>query len=129
MAQLPNYCPSSRELTVGEYSVKRFVTLGGAVVRRQYGTKPYDYRLVLEYGGEGGIPDRDAAAIYSAWLTGFGATEPVALSDKTWGGADSEIPDAIDDSIIWYFTKTPPVLDWQLPGYSRVRLTLRGRQP
>lgn len=127
MATLPDLTPSARNLTVGEFSVQRFITLSGAVVRRQYGTRAYDYRLELEYGGQGGLPDADIARFYDAWQMGYGATEPVVLSNATWGGADSSIPTQIPSYTKWYFTEEPPVMEWRLPGYSTLRVTLRGR--
>ena len=129
MALLPDYCPSARNLTVGEFSVSRFTTLSGAVVRRQYGTRAYDYRLELEYGGQGGLRDSEAAMIYKAWQQGYGATEQVTVPSGTWGGSGTDISGEIPNYVQWYFTEEPPVLEWQLPGYSKVRLTLRGRTP
>ena len=124
---LPDICPSSRQLTLGEFSTQRFRTQSGAVVVRLYGDKAYDYQLQLGYGGAGGLVDADTARFYAAWKLAVGHTTPVTLPPSVWGGADATIPQAIPGYITWFFTEAPPQITTTLPGYSQIQITLRGR--
>lgn len=124
---LPDLCPSSRQLTLGDFSVKRFRTQSGAVIVRLYGTRAYDYILDLAYGGEGGLPDSDTVKFYAAWKESLGHTTEVQLPDAVWGGADPSVQAAVPSYIRWFFSKTPPQIATTVPGYSKLRCTLRGR--
>ena len=62
MARFPSIKPTERNLSFGEYPVKTYRSLSGAVVRRKFGNRPYGATLDLSFNN---ASQENFAAIYS----------------------------------------------------------------
>ena len=49
MADFPALKPTARSFQLGEYPIKSYRAMSGAVVRRSFGNKPFGYTLDLEF--------------------------------------------------------------------------------
>ena len=49
MANFPALKPTARSFRLGQYPVKTYRAMSGAVVRRSFGDKPFGYTLELEF--------------------------------------------------------------------------------
>lgn len=127
MAIFPSITPTVRSGGTGEYAVKTFPQISGNVTKRIYARYANNIPLILEFGGEGGIPDADAADIYQAWLDSSADRIPVTLSDPLFAGMDPLLRARIPSGMQFFFSQEEPSMVDTVPGRKLVRLRLEGR--
>lgn len=127
MANFPDIVPTVRSGGFGDYATKRFQQISGNVTTRIYARFANNIPLVLEFGGEAGIPDADAADIYQAWLESSADRIPVGLSSPLLSGMDNTLRQRIPSSMSFYFSDEEPSIVDTVPGRKLVRVRLEGR--
>lgn len=123
----PSIVPTVRSGGFGEYATKKFQQISGKVTTRIYARYANNIPLVLEFGGEAGVTDEDAADIYQAWLDSSADRVPVALSSPLLAGMDPALQARIPSGMSFYFSDEEPSLVDTVPGRKLVRLKLQGR--
>jgi hypothetical protein len=127
MTDFPAIVPSVRAGGMGEYATKKFRHLAGNGTTRIYGKYANNIPLTLEFGGEAGVTDSEAALIYQSWLDARGDRIPVGLSEQLLAGMSSELQARIPSALPFFFTEEAPVFIDTVPGRKRVKLALEGR--
>jgi hypothetical protein len=92
-----------------------------------YAKYAYNIPLILEFGGEAGIPDAQAALIYQAWLDSSADRVPITLSSPLLAGMLPELQERIPSGMLFYFSSEEPSMVDTVPGRKLVRLRLEGR--
>lgn len=127
MTAFPSITPTVRSGGTGEYAVKTFPQIAGNVTKRIYARYANKIPLILEFGGEGGIPDAQAALIYQAWLDSSADRIPVAISSPLLAGMDPALQARIPSGMQFFFSDEEPSMVDTVPGRKLVRLRLEGR--
>lgn len=127
MALLPAIVPTVRSGGMGEYATKDFKQLAGNVTTRIYARYAYDIPLILEFGGEAGVTDDEAADIYQVWLDSAGDRLPTQLATATLSGMSASLRARIPSGMQFYFSLQEPVFQDTVPLRKRVRLAVEGR--
>lgn len=129
MTVFPDIVPSVRQGGMGEYATKQFQQISGNVTTRIYAKYPTNIPLILEFGGEGGIPDAVAAEVYQAWLDCSADRTPIELSSPLLAGMDDALKNRIPPNMPFFFSSEEPAMVATVPGRKLVRLRLEGRFP
>ena len=127
MATFPSLVPTVRSGGLGDYATKQFQQISGNITTRIYARYANNIPLLLEFGGEAGIPDEDAADIYQAWLDSSADRIPVQLSNSLLSGMGAALQARIPSGMNFYFSDEEPSIVDTVPGRKRVRLRLEGR--
>jgi hypothetical protein len=127
MAVFPSIVPTVRSGGMGEFATKRFQQISGNVTTRIYARFANNIPLVLEFGGEAGIPDEDVADIYQAWLDSSADRIPITLSDPLFSGMDPMLRSQIPPGMSFYFSSEEPSIVDTVPGRKLMRLRVEGR--
>jgi hypothetical protein len=127
MAVFPSIVPTVRSGAMGEFATKQFQQIAGNVTTRIYAKYAYNIPLILEFGGEAGIPDAQAALIYQAWLDSSADRIPVTLSSPLLAGMSPELQARIPSGMQFHFSDEEPAMVDTVPGRKLVRLRLQGR--
>lgn len=111
--------PSSRRFSIGEYPVKTYRALSGAVIKRSFGNRAFNYRLELEfqnvsetvvaviydhYHGQGG--SARGFAIPPALLSGY---EGSKVLDATFGRGPIMDRMRVPAQVQWFYEGAPQV--------------------
>lgn len=129
MADLPSIVPTVRSGGMGTYATKKFPQLAGNVITRIYAKHANNIPLILEFGGEAGVLDADAASIYQVWDDSRGDRVPVGLSTAILAGMSTNLRNRIPSGMQFYFSPEAPSLTDTVPGRKTVRLMVEGRFP
>ena len=118
----PQYKPSSRSYTPGDWAQKKYKAMDGSETRIRYGSKRTDAELRLEYQNiEDGAAD-DFLAHYDQMFGTYTAfTIPIEVTSG-WTGS-SYIPNA---SVMKFRYSGPPQVQSVRPGISTVSIELVG---
>jgi hypothetical protein len=127
MATFPSIVPTVRSGGFGDYATKQFQQIAGTTTTRIYAKFAFNIPLILEFGGEAGIPDEDAADIYQAWLDSSADRVAVTLSDPLFSGMDASLRSRIPSTMSFYFSDEEPSMVDTVPGRKLVRLRVEGR--
>lgn len=127
MAIFPSVTPTVRSGAMGEFATKQFQQIAGNVATRIYAKYAFNIPLVLEFGGEAGIPDADVALIYQAWLDSSADRVPIVISSPLLAGMSTELKNRIPSGMLFYFSSEEPSIVDTVPGRKLVRLRLEGR--
>ena len=127
MAVFPSLVPTVRSGGFGDYATKQFQQIAGSITTRIYARYASNIPLILEFGGEAGIPDEDAADIYQAWLESSADRIPVQLSNSLFSGMDAALQARIPSGMNFYFSDEEPSIVDTVPGRKLVRLRVEGR--
>jgi hypothetical protein len=123
----PAIVPSVRSGGMGSYSTRKFQQIAGNVTTRIYAKYANMIPLVLEFGGEAGITDEEAALIYQEWLNASADRTPLSLSDELFSGMAPELRARIPSGMSFYFTDEEPAIVDTVPGRKLMRLKVEGR--
>ena len=129
----PNFVPSSRKFEMGDYPVKAYRSLSGAIVRRVFGNKQFGYTLDLEFKN---IGDTDELKQHSGNVVDIinhyndtnGTVKSFQLNDRTFDGMSAELEARTQkphDKIKWRYAEPPKIASVH-PGISTVSVKLVG---
>ena len=122
----PSIKPSSRDIQLGQYPVKRFTSIAGTGVTRLYGSQPFNPPVELVFQN---INDEAVRALVTAYEEAYGATDDLALPDETWDGVSQPLRERLERDYIWRFAEdSPPQIRSVQPGVSTLSLRLVGHR-
>lgn len=108
MAQFPSIKPSQRQFTFGEYPTKTYRALSGAVLRRSFGNRPFNYSLSLSFEN---VKESVVAAIFDHYHGQQGTLEGFTLPDALFAGLSSTIISRMKapSSLAWFYAESPSI--------------------
>jgi len=129
----PNFVPSSRKFDMGDYPVKAYRSLSGAIVRRVFGNKQFGYTLDLEFKNIGDTDELkqhsgNVVDIVDHYNDADGTVESFQLNDRTFDGMSAQLQARTQtphSKITWRYAE-PPKITSVHPGISTVSVKLVG---
>jgi hypothetical protein len=120
----PSIKPSQREFDMGQFPVKKYRALSGAVAKRSFGNKAHSYRLSVSFEN---VNDSILAQIWAHYNTTFAGFEGFALPDAMFAGMDATTRSYIQapSGIEWEYT-APPTVQSVINGISTVSIEFEG---
>ena len=120
----PALTPSSRQITLGQYAVQRFVSIAGTGASRIYGSQPFNSSLELEFAN---VSDADVILIIHAYEAARGAYEVLSLPLTIWEGVEAEMQVLLQRDYVWRFAEQPSI-NSVAPNTSSVSVRLDGQR-
>lgn len=129
----PDFVPSSRKFDMGDYPVKAYRALSGAIVRRVFGNKQFGYTLDLEFKNIGDTDELkqhsgNVVDIIDHYNDADGTVESFVLCDRTFDGMSAKLQARTQtphNKIVWRYAE-PPKITSVYPGISTVNVKLVG---
>lgn len=124
MADFPSIRPTSRSYSPGQFPVKTYRGLSGAVVKRVFGNKAYGHTIELQFNN---ISDTNTKAILDHYYGQSGSYFRFALPDAMFSGMDSTLASSVQapSNISWEYAE-PPAVESVFNGRSNVSVRLIG---
>lgn len=122
--QFPAKKPSTRNVTAGQYAVKRFISIAGTGSTRVYGSQPFNSKLQLAYNN---ISDEETIEFVVAHENARGSFDSLDLPPETWDGLDLMLRERLERDYVWRFA-SPPSIQSIAPGRSSVSIELEGQR-
>jgi hypothetical protein len=124
MANFPALKPTARSFQLGQYPVKTYRAMSGAVVRRSFGNKPFGYTLELEFAN---IPEATVNIIIDHYNSQQGGTLGFAIASEILAGYSITLQNkTIYASGIEWLYADPPSISSVIKGISTVTVKLVG---
>jgi len=120
----PALTPSARQVTQGQYAVKRFTSIAGTGTSRAYGSQPFNAELDLKFDN---VSDLDALKISQAYNSARGSFDDLSLPEEIWGGMESDLKALLLGSYLWRFSQQPVIASVR-PGVSSISVKLSGQR-
>lgn len=120
----PALTPSSRQITLGQYAVQRFVSIAGTGTSRIYGSQPFNSSLELEFAN---ITDAEVVLIVQAYEAARGSYEVLSLPLTIWEGVESEMQVLLQRDYVWRFAEQPSI-NSVAPNTSSISVRLDGQR-
>jgi hypothetical protein len=115
MADFPALKPTARSFQLGQYPVKSYRAMSGAVVRRSFGNKPYGYTLELEFAN---VPEATVNSICDHYNGQGGGTLGFTVPAAVFSGYSSTLQSKV---------RTPAGIEWLYVEPPSIRSELRDR--
>jgi hypothetical protein len=124
MANFPDLVPSARNFQLGQFPVKTYRALSGAVLRRSFGNKAFGHTLDLQFDN---VPESTVNAIIDHYTTQAGGTLGFALPSSVFAGYSGTLQGkvATPSGIEWLYAE-PPAITSVLKDRSSVTVRLVG---
>jgi len=124
MTEFPSIVPTSRNVTLGTYPVKRFNSIAGTGITRIYGSQPFGSGLEMNFEN---IPDSSASLISDCYNNARGGYDQIGIPETLWKGMEkkSGLSLKLERDYIWRFAE-PPRITSVRPGRSSVTVRLEG---
>lgn len=124
MADFPALRPTARSFQLGQYPVKTYRAMSGAVVRRSFGSRPYGFTLDLEFRN---VPDATVNLIIDHYNTQGGGTLGFGIPGIVFAGYSSTVMSKIGKpaGIEWLYAE-PPSVSTVLKDISTITVRLVG---
>jgi hypothetical protein len=125
MANFPAIKPASRSYSPGNYPIRDYTTLNGAVWKRIFGNKRSGMTLSLEFRN---IDDAAAAQILNHYDGQAGTYYGFGIPSVLYAGMDGSLQfaAAIPQDVKWVYASAPDVQS-VFPGVSTVTVELVGQ--
>jgi len=120
----PAIPPTSRNITPGQYPVKRFTSIAGTGTSRVYGSQPFGASMDLNFAN---VSDSVALAICECYDLARGSYDEVVLPPAIWDGCDPALASVLARDYIWRFAEQPTVASG-VPGTSSVSVKFEGQR-
>ena len=104
MADFPAIIPTGRSFELGQYPIKSYRALSGAVVRRSFGNKPYGYTLNLEFEN---VPEATVNSICNHYNGQGGGTVGFVVPAAVFSGYSATLQ---------AIARTPAGIEWLYAG-------------
>ena len=124
MANFPALKPTARSFQLGQYPVKTYRAMSGAVVRRSFGNKAFGYTLDLEFAN---IPEATVNTIIDHYNCQQGGTLGFAIATAVFAGYTVTLQGKVRNpsGIEWLYAE-PPSVSSVIAGISTVTVKLVG---
>ena len=124
MANFPALKPSARSFQLGQYPVKTYRAMSGAVVRRSFGNKAFGYTLDLEFAN---VPEATVNTIIDHYNGQQGGTLGFAIATAVFAGYTVTLQGKVRNpsGIEWLYAE-PPSVSSVIKGISTVTVKLVG---
>lgn len=124
MADFPSLIPTARSFQLGQYPVKTYRALSGAVVRRSFGNRPFGYTLELEFGN---VSEAIVNTIIDHYNLQVGGTIGFAIPSIVFAGYTSVLQSKVRTAfgIEWLYAE-PPTVESVIKDISTVMVKLVG---
>lgn len=124
MADFPALTPTARSFALGQYPVKSYRAMSGAVVRRSFGNKPYGYTLELEFAN---VPEAIVNSICDHYNGQGGGTLGFTVPASVFAGYSSTLQGKVRTAagIEWLYVD-PPSIKSELRDRSSISVKLVG---
>jgi hypothetical protein len=124
MADFPALKPTARSFQLGQYPVKTYRAMSGAVVRRSFGNRPYGYTLDLEFAN---VPEATVNSIIDHYNTQGGGTLGFNIPTAVFQGYTSTLQGKVRTAagIEWLYAE-PPSIRSELRDRSSISVKLVG---
>jgi len=108
MADFPALKPTSRSFQLGQYPIKTYRALSGAVVRRSFGNRPFGYTLELEFAN---VPEATVNSICDHYNGQGGGTLGFTVPKEVFAGYSSTLQGKVRTpaGIEWLYVEPPSV--------------------
>jgi hypothetical protein len=124
MAGFPALKPSARSFQLGQYPVKTYRAMSGAVVRRSFGNKAFGYTLDLQYEN---VTEETVNTIIDHYNEQQGGTIGFAIATAVFAGYTVTLQGKVRNpsGIEWLYAE-PPSVSSVIGGISTVTVKLVG---
>jgi len=124
MANFPSIKPSSRSYSPGQFPVKTYRGLSGAVVKRVFGNRAYGHTIELQFNN---ISDANTKTILDHYYGQGGSYLRFALPNEMFSGINDTLKGVIQapSNILWEYAE-PPIVESVFNGRSNVSVRLIG---
>ena len=124
MANFPALKPTARSFQLGQYPVKTYRAMSGAVVRRSFGNKAFGYTLDLEFAN---VPEATVNTIIDHYNGQQGGTLGFAIATAVFAGYTVTLQGKVRNpsGIEWLYAE-PPNVSSVIAGISTVTVKLVG---
>lgn len=124
MADFPALHPTARSFQLGQYPVKTYRAMSGAVVRRSFGNKAFGYTLDLEFAN---ISEAVVNTIIDHYNVQQGGTLGFAIPTQILAGYSITLQNKViyASGIEWLYT-APPSISSVIKGISTITVNLIG---
>jgi hypothetical protein len=124
MANFPALKPTARSFQLGQYPVKTYRAMSGAVVRRSFGNKAFGYTLDLEFAN---VPEATVNTIIGHYNGQQGGTLGFAIATAVFAGYTVTLQGKVRNpsGIEWLYAE-PPSVSSVIAGISTVTVKLVG---
>ena len=124
MANFPALKPTARSFQLGQYPVKTYRAMSGAVVRRSFGNKAFGYALDLEFAN---VPEATVNTIIDHYNGQQGGTLGFAIDAAVFAGYTVTLQGKVRNpsGIEWLYAE-PPNVSSVIAGISTVTVKLIG---
>jgi hypothetical protein len=124
MANFPALKPTARSFQLGQYPVKTYRAMSGAVVRRSFGNKAFGYTLDLEFAN---IPEATVNTIIDHYNGQQGGTLGFAIATAVFAGYTVTLQGKVRNpsGIEWLYAE-PPSVSSVIAGIGTVTVKLVG---
>ena len=104
----PALKPTARSFQLGQYPVKTYRAMSGAVVRRSFGNKPFGYTLDLEFAN---VPESTVNIIIDHYNNRQGGTLGFLLPSEPLFGYSGNLQGRVADfpNLEWLYAEPPSV--------------------
>ena len=124
MADFPALRPTARSFQLGQYPVKTYRAMSGAVVRRSFGNKAFGYTLELEFAN---VSEATVGTIIGHYNGQQGDTLGFSIPVELFAGYSDSLQDRFARSIEleWLYAE-PPSISSIIKGISTATVKLVG---
>jgi hypothetical protein len=124
MANFPALKPSARSFQLGQYPIKTYRAMSGAVVRRSFGNKAFGYTLDLQFEN---VPEATVNTIIDHYNGQQGGTLGFAIATAVFVGYTVTLQGKVRNpsGIEWLYAE-PPNVSSVIAGISTVTVKLIG---
>ena len=124
MANFPALKPSARSFQLGQYPIKTYRAMSGAVVRRSFGNKAFGYTLDLQFEN---VTEETVVTIIDHYNGQQGGTLGFIVDKAVFAGYTDALQSKVryPSAIRWFYTE-PPNVSSVIRGISTITVKLVG---
>jgi hypothetical protein len=124
MARFPALKPSARSFQLGQYPIKTYRAMSGAVVRRSFGNKAFGYTLDLQFEN---VPEATVNTIIDHYNGQQGGTLGFEIASAVFAGYSANLQNKVrvPPGIEWFYAE-PPNVSSVIAGISTITVKLIG---
>jgi hypothetical protein len=116
--------PTNRSFSFGEYPIKSYRSISGAVLKRAFGNRAFNYSLQLEFAN---VSDAIVSVIFDHYHGQGGPLNGFRIPSTVLSGMDSDLAGRIQrpEGILWFYEAAPEVQSVP-PDLSTISFSLIG---
>jgi len=100
--------PTNRSFSFGEYPIKSYRSISGAVVKRAFGNRAFNYSLQLEFAN---VSDAIVSVIFDHYHGQGGPLNGFRIPNTLLSGMDLDLIERLQQptGILWFYKAAPEV--------------------